>query len=144
MQPFLDSADIVNDGPELQKRMDRDGYLFISGLLPSEPLEDVRIKLLKMMRDEGWVKANAPLGDGIADLNGFCVFPEDKYMVVNRGLNMLREFHALPHHPNIIGLMERMVGVPVMPHAKTHSRYHLPPAGGIHDTTPPGFCLGSR
>jgi len=53
MQRFVDSANIVNDAPERRKRMDRDGYLFVSGLLPCEPLEDVRIKLLKMMRDEG-------------------------------------------------------------------------------------------
>ena len=86
-------------------------------------------------RDEGWVKADVPLEDGIADLNGFCVFPEEDYMIVNRSLNMLQQFHALPHHPNIIGLMERMMGAPVVPHAKTHSRFIFPQREEF--TTPP-------
>ena len=36
MEPFLDSTDIVDDGPALAGRMERDGYLFVRGLLPVE------------------------------------------------------------------------------------------------------------
>ena len=40
MQPFLDSTDVVNDEFELRERAERDGYLFIRGLLPTDVLED--------------------------------------------------------------------------------------------------------
>ena len=32
--PFLDSTAVADDGPELRRRMQRDGYLFVRGLLP--------------------------------------------------------------------------------------------------------------
>ena len=35
MEPFVDSTDIVMDGPALAARMDQDGYLFIRGLVPA-------------------------------------------------------------------------------------------------------------
>ena len=38
MKPFLDSTDAIDDGPELYKRVQRDGYLFIRNLLPRQSL----------------------------------------------------------------------------------------------------------
>lgn len=79
MQSFIDSRDILDNGAELQKRMEQDGYLFISGLLPGETVEHLRLKQLKIGLEEGWVSADAPLQDGVADLNGFGVEPEPEY-----------------------------------------------------------------
>lgn len=70
MQSFIESRDILDNGAELQKRMEQDGYLFISGLLPGETVEHLRLKQLKIGLEEGWVSADAPLQDGVADLNG--------------------------------------------------------------------------
>ncbi len=134
MQPFLDSTDVVNNEFELQKRAQRDGYLFIRGLLPADVLESLRMQCLEIARKAGWVKTDTPLQDAIADLNGFCVEPES-YMQVYNHMYKLQEFHALQHHPNLIGLIEGILGEPVMPHARIIGRTIFPQREVF--TTPP-------
>ena len=56
MKPFLDSTDAIDDGPELYKRVQRDGYLFIRNLLPRQSLEDLKVKWLQIACNAGWVK----------------------------------------------------------------------------------------
>ena len=135
MQPFIDSRDILDNGAELQKRMERDGYLFISDLLPGETIEHLRRKQLGIGLEEGWVRADAPLEDGIADLNGFGVEPEPEYMRVIGRMSSLQEFYALAHHPSLIGMLERMLGETVLPHAKVIGRCLFPQRKAF--TTPP-------
>ena len=82
MQPFLDSTEIAPQAEELKRRMARDGYLFLRQLLSADMLEELRLKMLAIGHDAGWVVGNAPLARGVADLEGFCVEPEPKYMQV--------------------------------------------------------------
>lgn len=135
MQSFIDSRDILDNGAELQKRMEQDGYLFISGLLPGETVEHLRLKQLKIGLEEGWVSADAPLQDGVADLNGFGVEPEPEYMRVLGRMTSLQEFYALAQHPNLIGMFNRMLGETVLPHAKVIGRCLFPQREAF--TTPP-------
>ena len=62
MQPFLDSSDVVNDEIKLRERAERDGYLFIRGLLPTDVLESLRMQCLEIARDAGWVKKDRRVG----------------------------------------------------------------------------------
>lgn len=135
MQPFTDSRDILDSGTDLQKRMERDGYLFISGLLPGETVEKLRLKQLKIALEEGWVNPDTPLEDGVADLNGFGVEPEPEYMRVMGRMTSLQEFYALAQHPDLIGMFERMLGESVLPHAKVIGRCLFPQREAF--TTPP-------
>ena len=135
MNPFLDSTDVVNDGAELQRRMDRDGYLFIRGLLPADVLERLRMQILEIVREAGWIQADTPLEDAVADLNGFCVEPQPEYMDVYARMYALPDFHALQQHPNLIELFERMVGESVLPHPRTIGRTIFPQKEAY--TTPP-------
>ena len=137
MQPFLDSTAVVNDELELRERAERDGYLFIRGLLPVDVLENLRMQCLKIAHDAGWVKKDTPLEDAIADLDSFCVEPQPEYMGVYFHMYKLQEFQALQHHPNLIGVMERILGEPVMPHARIIGRTIFPATGGVHHPTAP-------
>ena len=38
LQPFVDSSDVAGDGEALRRRLERDGYLFVSGLLPRDAM----------------------------------------------------------------------------------------------------------
>ena len=67
MEPFLDSTDIVDDGPALAGRMERDGYLFIRGLLPVDTVLDLRRQLLELAAEGGWLAKDQPIEAGIAD-----------------------------------------------------------------------------
>ena len=135
MQPFLDSTDVVNDERELRERAERDGYLFIRGLIPTDVLENLRMQCLEIARDAGWVKTDSPLEDAIADLEGFCVEPQPEYMGVYFRMYKLQEFQALQHHPNLIGVIERILGEPAIPHARIIGRTIFPQREVF--TTPP-------
>lgn len=134
MKPFLDSTRAVHDGCELFARVRKHGYVFIRGLLPPETLEGLRRQCLAIARDGGWVKAGTPLADGIADMSGFSVEPEPDFMRVYGGMYKLPEFHALQHHPNLVGLFERMLGKPLLPHPHLIGRTVFP--GREEFTTP--------
>ncbi len=126
MKPFEDSTDIAGNGPRLKERMHQDGYLFVRSLLSKEILEELRKAFLEVAREAGWVRKDTPLEDGIADLDGFCVEPEPAYMDVYAAMYGLEAFHALQHHPNIVTLLERMAGEPILPHARIIARTIFP------------------
>ena len=126
MKPFEDSTDIAGNGPRLKERMHQDGYLFVRSLLSKEILEKLRKAFLEVAQEAGWVRKDTPLEDGIADLDGFCVEPEPAYMDVYAAMYGLEAFHALQHHPNIVTLLERMAGEPILPHARIIARTIFP------------------
>ena len=47
MQPFVDSTAVRDDRSALCERLERDGYLFVRGLLPREAVMSVRRRLLE-------------------------------------------------------------------------------------------------
>ena len=99
MPTFFDSTPSLDDAQALRTRMRQDGYLFIRRLLPAGQLAALRLQLLAIARDNGWVEKNSPLTEAIADQNGFCVEPTPEYMDAYRPMYALPEFHALQHHP---------------------------------------------
>jgi len=135
MKPFLDSTDVAHEGDELRQRMARDGYLFVRGAVPAEVLEEMRLSWLELLRDAGCVDASAPLDEGLADLSGFRVEPADDYMNVLVELYRKPTFQAIQHHPDLVGLVERMVGETVLPHPRVIARYIFPEKTEF--TTPP-------
>ncbi len=135
MQPYNDSTAYIDDGAELARRMERDGYLFIRGLLPTDVVEDLRLKFLAIARDSGWVQQGTPLEEAIADQNGFCVEPEPDYMERYGKMYLLPEFHAVQHRPELVGLLERMCGESILPHPRLIGRTIFPQRETF--TTPP-------
>jgi hypothetical protein len=131
MNPFTDSTDLTQDGPALSRRLRDDGYLFVQGLLPLDAVEGLRHQLLDIARSAGWTS-----GDGdTANLEAFCVEPNRDYMDAYAGMYCLPDFHALQHHPNLVGLFERVWGEPVLPHPRLIGRTIFPRKEAF--TTPP-------
>lgn len=126
MQPFLDSTDALEDGPELRRRMQRDGYLFIHGLVPALALEALRLQMLGLACAGGWVQEGTPLADAVADLRGFSLEPEPAYMSVYHRMYVLPEFHALQHHPSLLQFFARLLDGPVLPHPRLIGRIIFP------------------
>jgi len=126
MPEFLDTAPVLSDTAEVKRRLDRDGYLFIRGLLGPDVLEPVRLMWLRLARDAGWVDTSAPLADAVADPNGFCLEPQDPYMAVMLRVYARPEYHAIAHHPNLMGLFERILGDDILPHAIVIGRTIFP------------------
>ncbi|MBT6626774.1 MAG: phytanoyl-CoA dioxygenase [Gemmatimonadetes bacterium] len=135
IQPFLDSNDIISDGAELARRMDRDGYLVVRGLLDPDRIFALRQKFLAIAYNAGWLLKDSPLNEATADLSRFCVEPEDPYMEIIRRMNQIEQFHAVQHDPALVDLLERMCGEPILPHPRVITRAIFPRRDAF--TTPP-------
>ncbi len=126
MQPFVDSTDIAADGAALAARMRRDGYLFIRGLLPRQAIANVQRQIGDIVRAAGWLARDRPVAEAIADQSGFCVDPEPAYLATLRQINRLEDYHALKHHPALIGFLERLLGGAMLPHPRVLMRNIFP------------------
>ena len=126
MQPFMDSTDIINDGAALAERMDKDGYLFIRGLVPAEAAGNVGAQFLEIAGDGGWLAPDHPKGGRIANLAATCADPEPEFLDVFSKFYRREDTHALKHHPAIIALFERMFGEDVLVHPLMVARNIFP------------------
>ena len=135
MEPFLDSTELLADSQALYQRVQRDGYLFIRNLLPTEDLENLRIEWLGKLEEADWLQKDTSLAEGIADPKAFCVEPQDAYMDVLAEVYRLRSFHALQQHPDLLRLLERILGGSVIPHPRLIGRVIFPQQDEY--TTPP-------
>jgi hypothetical protein len=126
MQGFVESGGLVADGPALAARMRRDGYLFLPGLLPAADVAAVQLEVGALAREAGWLRADRPVAEATADPGGFCVDPDPVYLATLRRINRLESYHALKHHPALIGVLERMLGGAILPHPRVLMRNIFP------------------
>jgi len=126
MQTFIDSSGLISDGAALAARMQRDGYLFLPGVLPREDVANVQRQVGEIARDAGWLRRDLPVLDAVAEPSGFCVDPDPTYLKTLRRINHLEDYHALKHHPTLIDLLERMLGGPILPHPRVLMRNIFP------------------
>ena len=125
MRSFRDSTHLVDDGSALAERMRIDGYLFLRGLLPAGPVRALQRQIGTIARTAGWLREGDVAG-AIADPAGFCVDPDPVYLTTLRTINRLEDYHRLKHHPALIGLFERMLGGPILPHPRVLTRNIFP------------------
>ena len=55
----------ADDVAELRAKLDRQGYLFLRDSMNKESSLNLRRKILKICRDQGWIKAKQKLGDAL-------------------------------------------------------------------------------
>jgi hypothetical protein len=132
---FLDSTALVDDGAALRQRLERDGYLFIRGLLPAETIRSVRSRLLAKAAAGGWLDPGSPIETGIANLAAACKDPEERYMCVFRGLWADEELHRLRIHPRVGELFARIFGEPALAHPMFVQRNIFPQNDAFDFTT---------
>ena len=60
------SSDAISDMKELRWRFERDGYLFLPGLLDRDQVLDARIEMLRKLEAAGYLHPDYPLQDGVA------------------------------------------------------------------------------
>lgn len=132
---FLDSTSICDDGAALRARIDRDGYLFIQGLLPAAAVRSVRSRLLAKAAAGGWLDPSTPLDSGIANPAAACKDPEARYLQVFRGLWADEELHHLRTHPHALAFFSRMFGEPALAHPMFVQRNIFPQRADFDFTT---------
>ena len=128
-QPFWDSRAQIADPEALRERMQTDGYLFFSGLLPQAITSEVYAAILALCRAQGWADAdNRALGP--PRLEG-----SEAWWQVYDPLQRLEGFHALAQRPELTGIIAAITGEAVLVHPRNIARITFP--GAEHFTTPP-------
>lgn len=135
VKAFLDSTGLLMDGAALAGRMERDGYLFIRGLLPREEVLALRRQFLELADRGGWIDRDQPLEAGIVNPAKACKDPEPRYVESFRPMWKLEALHRLKHHPNVVRVYERMFGEPVLVHPLLVARNIFPQTGSFDFTT---------
>ncbi len=126
MRKFTDSSALMADGNALASRMRTDGYLFLHKIIPLEPLRALQVQIGTLAQEAGWLRADQPIAASVADPAGFCVDPDPTYLHTLRQINRLEDYHALKHHPALMGLLERLLGRSVFPLPLTLMRNIFP------------------
>ncbi len=131
---FIDSTPLLKSPDALNERVERDGFLYFKNFLPEAPLLELRRQMLEVLQNHDWLKEDAPLMDGVSDLDAIVRSGVSEETLrglgtsgaVYRDVQKLELFHSLPHHPKLIALYETVFGEPVLPHPRHIARVMVP------------------
>ncbi len=126
LTPFRISNDLLDDGPGLRARMADEGYLFFKGLQDREALLSLRRSTLEILREAGWIRADAPLMDGIAQIEHRCTEGDVKYAATYHKVWKQEAFHTIGHAPEVMEVMGRIMDADVFSHPQKICRIWFP------------------
>ena len=63
LAPYRDSTDAIDDGSELRRRIEEDGYIFVRGVIPEDSIQAAREEVFGRLAEVGEIAA--PPADGI-------------------------------------------------------------------------------
>ncbi|RKU09963.1 hypothetical protein C6503_20365 [Candidatus Poribacteria bacterium] len=135
--PFVDCTDLVESRDRLLEHSRQNGYLFFPGLLPVEPVLALRRQVLQVAEQHELLAPDTDPDAGIRR-KGVFICEQDRsetYIRFYIDVQKLRLFHELPHHKQIIGVLEVLFGDSVFIHPRHICHVIFP---GEHQyTTPP-------
>ncbi len=120
LHPFRDSSDLLLNPEALQRQMQEEGYLYLSSLLPKDVVHEVYAIIIELCQTYGWADQQG-FAQGSARLEG-----SDAWWEVYDPLQKQESFHALPHRPELLQLMEALVGETVLVHPRNIARIVFP------------------
>ncbi len=126
MNELRDSSDVVNNAVELERRLDEDGYLFIRKLLDEDRLLHLRREMLTIMKQGGWLVAGTDPMDGIANCDARSTEGDPGYTDVYHQVYRLQSFHEIAHCHELMTVLERITGSPMMPLPQKVARLWFP------------------
>ncbi len=120
------SSEALDDPAELRRRIQEDGYLFFKKLQDPDRLLKLRAEMLEPMRAGGWLQPGTELIDGVANIDRRCTEGDTAYTDVYHNIYALESFHRAGHWPEVLEVMEKIIGGPVLPHPSKIARIWFP------------------
>ena len=120
------SNDISEDSDALRQRLDEEGYLFFKHLQDADALLNLRREMLTVMQEGGWLVAGTDPIDGIADVSQQCTEGDLGYTDVYHEVYKIEAFHRIAHRPEVVDMVAKIAGRPVMPHPQKIARLWFP------------------
>jgi ectoine hydroxylase-related dioxygenase (phytanoyl-CoA dioxygenase family) len=127
MKPLTDSTALLSDPRALRRRFDRDGYVYVRGLVDPGLLQNLRRQFVDICQACGWLKPGSDPMDAVAWTRPK-VEGEAEYFEVYDRIQCLQEFHALAHQPQVMTLMRALLGETAFPHPLSIARLVFPEA----------------
>ncbi len=134
MNPFVDSSDIRDDGEVLRQRADRDGYLFLRGLVDKEAILQARRDIAAVLQEVGWIDAGTDPDEAITNHPPH-VSGEPEFSPVYDKVQVLESFHTLAHNAEIQRVVGQLLGDDVLLQPSNIARFIFPT--NLEQTTPP-------
>lgn len=120
------SNDAMNEPEELRRRINDEGYLFFKKLQDPDKLWNLRREMLTAIQEGGWLIAGTDPMEGIADISRQCTEGDLEYPKVYHEVYKLEAFHRSGHWPEVLDMMEKVIGKPVLPHPQKIARIWFP------------------
>jgi hypothetical protein len=120
------SNDAMDDPDELRRRIADEGYLFFKRLQDPDKLWRLRREMLTVMQQGGWLVAGTDPVDGIANISAQCTEGDLAYTDVYHEIYKLESFHRSAHWPEVMEMVEKIMGRPIMPHPQKIARLWFP------------------
>lgn len=115
-----DSAPLLAEPQRLRRRLGRDGYLLLRGLIPAPRILTVRGVLMEMMRGQGW------LADGATAATDMPLEGEPRYLALYRRVLHHPEFSGLARAPEMLSAAAAALGGEVQVHKRIIGRLVAP------------------
>jgi len=120
------SNDAMNNPEELRHRISEEGYLFFKKLQVPDKLRALRREMLTTMQEGGWLVAGTDPMDGIADISTQCTEGDAEYTNVYHEVYKLEAFHRSGHWPEVVDMVQKIIGSSVLPHQQKIARLWFP------------------
>ena len=129
------SNDALNDPAELRSRIGEQGYLFFRNLVDKDLLWDLRLQLLEVCQQGGWIRPGTDLADGVVDLSRRCAEGDLDYSPVYMGVQRVEAFHRIAHEPAFVNTVQQIVDGDALAQPQKVARLWFPQF--TDHTTPP-------
>ena len=120
------SNDIISNGKALRGRMAEEGYVFLKGVMDRDKLMALRAEMMEVLMVAGWLLEGTDPVDGIARPGVQCTEGDLEYTEVYHQLYRLESFHRSGHWPEVMAVMEQVIGAEVLPHPQKIARLWFP------------------
>jgi ectoine hydroxylase-related dioxygenase (phytanoyl-CoA dioxygenase family) len=126
MKPFHEIWTNEITPRSLQDELASRGYVLIRQVLPHADVTSVLGDVTGVVSRAGWLLASHDPVDRIADAGAACGDPDPSFKSTYQEIFNLESFHALPHNPALLRVMNMIAGGKVLVHPKPIGRLIFP------------------
>ena len=123
---FRVSNDALGDGEELRRRLGGEGNVFLQGVMERDKLMGLGGEIMGVLMEAGWLEEGTDPLEGIARQGAQCTEGDVEYAEVYHRMYSLEAFHRAGHWPEVLGVMEQVIGGEVLPHPHKIARLWFP------------------
>ena len=125
MTPFIESRDILGDRDALRSRANRDGCLFVKGLVDKEAILEARRDIAAVLQEEIWIDAGTDPFEAVTSHHAV-VSGMDEFKPVYDRVQRIESFHTLAFDAGITRVIEGLLGSEVLLQPSNIARFIFP------------------